>query len=267
MRCAVLSSLLLGAGALVAPSTFGQRRGVRAFADMAAEEVTVSLEKPMGILFAEIVKDQSKGLYVKEIMEGGSAAECADVTTKLVLVSVAGVECTTSSFDEVMASIVAAESPVQMAFRPRAVSARFKARAAEAEAAAVVAEAIADAAPAVAAAAAAEEEAREKVFCLLQVVKPKGGGTSFVTADEGANLRLSLMGGGADVYDFMGKMTNCNGGGQCGTCVVAVSDDEFDERPEWMADKLKGRPANHRLACQTVCKGTGATIEVTPPKK
>lgn len=35
------------------------------------------------------------------------------------------------------------------------------------------------------------------------------------------------------------QMTNCNGGGQCGTCVVQMDDAEgWDERSEWEANKL-----------------------------
>lgn len=36
------------------------------------------------------------------------------------------------------------------------------------------------------------------------------------------------------------KVSNCNGGGQCGTCVVQVKDaDGWDERSDWEAGKLK----------------------------
>lgn len=36
------------------------------------------------------------------------------------------------------------------------------------------------------------------------------------------------------------KVSNCNGGGQCGTCVVQVEDaDGWDKRSDWEAGKLK----------------------------
>lgn len=40
------------------------------------------------------------------------------------------------------------------------------------------------------------------------------------------------------------QMTNCNGGGQCGTCVVQVVEAEgWDPRSEWEAGKLKVQPS------------------------
>ena len=43
-----------------------------------------------------------------------------------------------------------------------------------------------------------------------------------VVAADGANLRLKAMQNDIDIYKFIGKMTNCGGNGQCGTCVVEI---------------------------------------------
>lgn len=95
-----------------------------------------------------------------------------------------------------------------------------------------------------------------------------GDSTTVVAAKGGDNLRRVLLDAKAKVYDFKGMLTNCNGGGQCGTCVVAIADEAFGPRYEWETAKLQGRPATHRLACQTlVVGGTDATITLRPPKE
>ncbi len=39
-------------------------------------------------------------------------------------------------------------------------------------------------------------------------------------AEDGANLREKALQNGIDIYAFRGKMMNCGGYGQCGTCIV-----------------------------------------------
>lgn len=43
-----------------------------------------------------------------------------------------------------------------------------------------------------------------------------------IIAADGANLRLKALESSIDLYTFMGKMMNCGGYGQCGTCVVEI---------------------------------------------
>jgi ferredoxin len=43
-----------------------------------------------------------------------------------------------------------------------------------------------------------------------------------VQAADGANLRLKALEHQIDLYTLMGKMMNCGGYGQCGTCVVEI---------------------------------------------
>ncbi|MDA0865310.1 MAG: iron ABC transporter substrate-binding protein, partial [Cyanobacteria bacterium] len=45
-----------------------------------------------------------------------------------------------------------------------------------------------------------------------------------VIAASGANLRFKAMENGIDIYTLVGKMTNCGGYGQCGTCVVEIAE-------------------------------------------
>lgn len=78
-----------------------------------------------------------------------------------------------------------------------------------------------------------------------------------VIAADGANLRFKAIENGIDVYTFIGKMTNCGGYGQCGTCIVEVVEglDNLSPRTEVENRKLKKKPDNYRLACQTLVNG------------
>lgn len=78
-----------------------------------------------------------------------------------------------------------------------------------------------------------------------------------VIASDGANLRLKAMENGIDIYKFFGKMTNCGGYGQCGTCIVEVVEgaENLSPRTEVEKRKLKRKPDNYRLACQTLVNG------------
>lgn len=78
-----------------------------------------------------------------------------------------------------------------------------------------------------------------------------------VIAADGVNLRLKAMESGIDLYKTWGKMMNCGGYGQCGTCIVEIIEGAENLSTPTAAEtaKLKRKPANYRLACQTVVKG------------
>lgn len=78
-----------------------------------------------------------------------------------------------------------------------------------------------------------------------------------VVAADGANLRLKGIENGIDIYTLWGKMTNCGGYGQCGTCIVEVVEgmENLSPRTEVENKKLKKKPQNYRLACQTLVNG------------
>jgi ferredoxin len=61
-------------------------------------------------------------------------------------------------------------------------------------------------------------------------------------------------------------MTNCGGGGSCGTCVVNVSNNpDWEVRAEWEGKRLKKYGKESRLSCQTVIEGD-CSIEIKPNK-
>ncbi|EKQ68895.1 ferredoxin [Leptolyngbyaceae cyanobacterium JSC-12] len=78
-----------------------------------------------------------------------------------------------------------------------------------------------------------------------------------VIVAEGANLRFKALENGIDIYTLVGKMMNCGGYGQCGTCVVEVVDgiENLSPKTEVEKRKLKKKPDSYRLACQTLVNG------------
>lgn len=78
-----------------------------------------------------------------------------------------------------------------------------------------------------------------------------------VVAANGANLRIKAIENGIDLYTLMGKMMNCGGYGQCGTCIVEVVEGLENLSPRTPVEdrKLKKKPATYRLACQCLVNG------------
>ncbi len=89
-----------------------------------------------------------------------------------------------------------------------------------------------------------------------------------VVAADGANLRFKAMENGIDLYTLFGKMMNCGGYGQCGTCVVEIVEGLENVSPKTTVEerKLKKRPDNCRLACQTTVHGP-ITVKTKPTAK
>ncbi len=78
-----------------------------------------------------------------------------------------------------------------------------------------------------------------------------------VIAANGANLREKAVQNRIDIYTLRGKMTNCGGYGQCGTCIVEIVSgmENLSERTDFEKRKLKRKPDSYRLACQTIVNG------------
>lgn len=79
----------------------------------------------------------------------------------------------------------------------------------------------------------------------------------FVVAADGANLREKAIQNGIDIYTLKGKLMNCGGYGQCGTCVVEIVEGLENLSPKTPFEKrvLRKKPETYRLACQTLVNG------------
>ena len=78
-----------------------------------------------------------------------------------------------------------------------------------------------------------------------------------VVAADGANLREKALQNSIDIYRLKGKLLNCGGYGQCGTCIVEIVEgiENLSEKTEVEKRKLKKKPENYRLSCQTLVNG------------
>jgi ferredoxin len=79
-----------------------------------------------------------------------------------------------------------------------------------------------------------------------------------VIAADGANLREKALQNGIDIYTLGGKLMNCGGYGQCGTCIVEILDgmENLSPKTDFEEKKLRKKPESYRLACQTLVNGT-----------
>ncbi len=78
-----------------------------------------------------------------------------------------------------------------------------------------------------------------------------------VVVAQGANLREKALQNKIDLYTFKGKLTNCGGYGQCGTCIVEIVEgmENLSPRTDFEQRVLKKKPDSYRLACQTMVNG------------
>ena len=89
-----------------------------------------------------------------------------------------------------------------------------------------------------------------------------------IDAAIGCNLRFKAQENNIDIYTFVGKLTQCGGYGQCGTCVVDLVDRtiKINQRSAVEDRMLKKRPSTCRLACQTIVNGP-ISVVTKPDKK
>jgi len=78
-----------------------------------------------------------------------------------------------------------------------------------------------------------------------------------VQCKPGENLRELVMKENLQLYGLKGILGNCGGAGQCSTCFISVeggSKNSLSPLTSVEEEKLKNRPENWRLACQTLVK-------------
>ena len=84
-----------------------------------------------------------------------------------------------------------------------------------------------------------------------------------VQCQAGENLRDLVIREKLQLYGLKGILGNCGGAGQCSTCFVSVEGDNKNSLSPLTPveeDKLKNRPENWRLACQTLIKSSTAIL-------
>ena len=84
-----------------------------------------------------------------------------------------------------------------------------------------------------------------------------------VQCNSGENLRELVIKENLQLYGLKGILGNCGGAGQCSTCFVSVEGGTKNSLSPLTAveeEKLKNRPANWRLACQTLIKSSAVIL-------
>lgn len=195
--------------------------------------LSLSLEKPLGMILEEVEEGQPKGVLISDLADEGSAS-CSEFKDSLVGLQVArvmGEDVTNVSFDGVMDKLINAPSPVSLDL----VS--------------------------VSATESPDTEPKYEVGTPVAITVLENGKEIVLDAKVGDNLRRTLLENNVEVYKGLKKkLGNCGGGGQCGFCAAEfIASDGWEERSDYEDQKLKKSP-NARLTCLNNIVGP-ATIQ------
>ncbi len=195
--------------------------------------LSLELEKPLGMILVEVEEGAPKGVYVKELAEGGSASS-SQYSNRLVgckIVTVMGKDMTCLDFDNVMSNIIDAPSPVLMEVEVDDIQPAGP-----------------DPFPI----------GTAVTINVIQSDKP----TLAIQAKVGDNLRQVLLDNNVELYrGLKQKLGNCGGGGQCTFCAADfVESKGWEPRSDYEANKLKKYP-DARLCCLNNIQGP-ATIKL-----
>ena len=84
-----------------------------------------------------------------------------------------------------------------------------------------------------------------------------------IECNPGENLRELIIRERLQLYGLKGILGNCGGVGQCSTCFVSIeggTNNSLSPLTSVEEEKLKNRPENWRLACQTLIKSSAVIL-------
>ena len=84
-----------------------------------------------------------------------------------------------------------------------------------------------------------------------------------VQCQPGENLRDLVIREKLQLYGLKGILGNCGGAGQCSTCFVSIEGGKKNSLSHLTSveeEKLRNRPENWRLACQTLIKSSAVIL-------
>ena len=208
--------------------------------------LTLSLEKPLGMILEEVEEGAAKGVVVQEVGEGGSAFEYAEKITGLKVATVMGADVTALDFDSIMDKLIEAPSPLSVEFELKEGQEADGSSAATTEGGD----------------AAADVTEYEVGTVVSITVLQKGKPDVTFEAKVGDNLRKAMLENGVEVYTGLKeKLGNCGGSGTCTFCAADfIESDGWLERSDYEDQKLKKYP-NARLSCLNNIQGP-ATVRM-----
>ena len=209
---------------------------------MSNTPLSVSLEKPLGIILEEVEEDSPMGVKVEELSDSGSAfnSEYKDLLVGLKVAEVMGDDCRSIGFDDVMDKIINAPSPVTILFESLDEGMDTDDD--------------------------TENGVSYDVGTTVSIKVLQEGKDTIVIEDAkvGDNLRKTLLANNVELYrGLKKKLGNCGGGGQCTFCAVDFVEDECEgwlEKSDYEKTKIPKYPTA-RLACMNNIMGP-ATIRV-----
>jgi ferredoxin len=188
----------------------------------------VSVKKPLGIAIEEIEEGKPRGVYISDVGEGNAKAT-NQIYKGQFIVAINGEDVKYSDFDTIMTLLSShpSDKPMELTL--------------------------------------IDIRAINRGPAILTVVLADGTERRIETV-KGTLLRPLLLQCNIPIYEGGAKLTNCGGGGSCGTCVVKVINNaDWVERPDFEAKRLKKYDATARLSCNTMIEGD-ATIIMSPKK-
>ena len=84
-----------------------------------------------------------------------------------------------------------------------------------------------------------------------------------IQCQPGQNLRELVIKEKLQLYGLKGILGNCGGAGQCSTCFVSIEGGNTNSLSPLTSveeEKLRNRPDNWRLACQTLIKSSAVIL-------
>ena len=84
-----------------------------------------------------------------------------------------------------------------------------------------------------------------------------------IQCKTGENLRDVVIKEKLQLYGLKGMLGNCGGAGQCSTCFVSIEGERENSLSSLTSvekEKLKNRPKNWRLACQTLINSSAVIL-------
>ena len=84
-----------------------------------------------------------------------------------------------------------------------------------------------------------------------------------IQCKPGENLRELVIREKLQLYGLKGILGNCGGAGQCSTCFVSIeggTKNSLSPLTSVEEEKLKNRPENWRLACQTLVRSSAVIL-------
>jgi ferredoxin len=198
--------------------------------------LSVTLEKPLGLLLEEIDEGAPSGVKVQDLVETGSAyaSKYKDRLVGLKVAKVQGESVGTCTFDDVMEKIIDAPSPVTIDFEVESSTEKE-----------------------IAVPAALEPELPIGTLVTL-TINQEGKADLAIAAKVGDNLRTTLLENNVELYrGLKKKLGNCGGGGQCTFCAVEITEAAgWGERSDWEDKKIGNKLGpNARLACMNNIQG------------